>query len=106
MQAATQICIEVVYALPERQLLLSVEVPAGSCAREALRLSGIQQHFSGLAIDDCPLGVFGQPVNDGHVLQDGDRLEIYRPLPLEPREQRRERARRESGTEQSEQKGD
>jgi putative ubiquitin-RnfH superfamily antitoxin RatB of RatAB toxin-antitoxin module len=95
-----------VYALPERQLLLAIDVPAGTRARDALRLAKIEQHFPELDILVCPLGVFGQPVEEDFVLRAGDRLEVYRPLLNDPREQRRDRARRGSNMGQSAKRSD
>lgn len=101
MSAPAQLRVEVAYALPERQLLLAIDVPAGTRARDALGLAKIEQHFPDLDIQLCPLGVFGQPVADDFELRAGDRLEVYRPLLKDPREQRRELARQGSNMGQS-----
>ncbi|HCK5632416.1 TPA: RnfH family protein, partial [Pseudomonas aeruginosa] len=53
-----EIAVEVVYALPERQALLRLSVPAGTSAREAVLLSGIGEAFPGLDVQGCPLGIF------------------------------------------------
>lgn len=86
--------VEVAYALPERQILLVIEVPVGTTAREALFCSGIENHIDGLELESVPLGIFGHRLEDprNHVLVVGDRLEIYRPLAVAPREARRKRA--------------
>ncbi|HCV39782.1 MAG TPA: RnfH family protein [Pseudomonas sp.] len=86
--------IEVAYATAERQWLLAFEVPDGVSVREALRLSGIVGQVSGLDIAHCPVGIFGKVVADAHahVVEEGDRLEIYRPLLLDPVEARKQRA--------------
>ena len=97
MSGPESITVEVVYALPERQKLVSVAVPPGTTAREALKLSGLGDVFGGLDIDSCPVGVFGREVEPGHVLREGDRVEVYRPLLSDPREQRRTLARRGQG---------
>ena len=86
--------VEVVYALPERQKLLSVTVPTGTNAREALRLSGLAADFPELNVEACPLGVFGQEVPADYLLREGDRVEVYRPLLNDPRESRRALAAR------------
>ena len=88
------ITVEVVYALPEKQKLVSVAVQAGTTARQALRLSCLAEFFPGLNAEQCPVGVFGREVDWDFVLRDGDRVEVYRPLLNDPREQRRELARR------------
>jgi putative ubiquitin-RnfH superfamily antitoxin RatB of RatAB toxin-antitoxin module len=79
--------VEVVYALPGEARALTVELPAGSRVRDALRASG-------LAAGEGLLGVFGKKVEPDAPLSDGDRVEIYRPLAMDPKEQRRQRARR------------
>ena len=86
--------IEVAYARPDRQWLLSLEVPAGTTARTAVLASGLAGDCPELDLARCPLGIFGQVVDDGRVLRGGDRVEIYRPLQRDPREVRRELAAR------------
>jgi len=87
--------VEVAYALPERQALLRVTVPAGCTALEAARLSRIEEQFDGLDLSEASrLGIFGQVVSPGQVLKAGDRVEIYRPLKSDPKEVRKERAAR------------
>ena len=86
------ITIEVVYALPERQSLLELEVPEGTTARQAALASGLDEEFPGLDLAANPLGIFGESVEDERVLRAGDRVELYRPLLMDPREARRQRA--------------
>lgn len=90
-----EIEVEVAYALPGRQLVLRLRVPAGCSAWEAVRRSGIAEHFEGLRPERARLGIFGRPLESPrrHVLQPGDRVEIYRPLVRDPRAARRRRAR-------------
>ncbi|MGC7841221.1 RnfH family protein [Pseudomonas wayambapalatensis] len=86
--------IEVAYATAERQWLLACRVPHGVTLREALRLSGIAALVPGLDIEGCPVGVFGKVVAEPHQRQveEGERLEIYRPLLVDPKAMRRQRA--------------
>ncbi|CAN5324280.1 RnfH family protein [soil metagenome] len=84
--------IEVAYARPERQLLVQLHVPRGTTAIDAVRCSGILQQAGELDAARLDLGVYGVPVDHGHRLAGGDRVEIYRPLKLDPREARRRRA--------------
>lgn len=86
--------VEVAYALPGRQWLLTLELPTGTTARAAVLASGLDARCPGLDLHTCPLGVFGQAVADGQLLKAGDRVEIYRPLLRDPREVRRELAAR------------
>ncbi|WP_421548063.1 RnfH family protein [Pseudomonas sp. QD4] len=86
--------IEVVYAAVDRQVLLKVSLPAGSTLRAGLMASGIATQFPVLDVQSCPVGIFGKVIADPdrHVLQAGERIEIYRPLLADPKEVRRLRA--------------
>ena len=86
--------VEVVYAAIDRQVLLSVTVPAGTTVRAALLKSGVGEAFSELDLANCPVGIFGKVIADPdkRPVQDGDRIEIYRPLLADPKEVRRLRA--------------
>ena len=84
-----EIAIEVSYAVPGAQRILSLRVPSGCTARRAILLSCIDALFPEIDAANCPLGVFGTPVGAEHRLEDGDRLEIYRPLENNPMEARR-----------------
>ncbi|MDN5514282.1 MAG: RnfH family protein [Pseudomonas sp.] len=101
------IAIEVVYALAERQKLLRLSVPAGTTVREAALRSGMQQFFPELDLSQAPLGIFGKAVSkpEERVLEEGERVEIYRPLIADPKEVRKQRAAkakaREEGDEPS-----
>lgn len=95
MSEVATIRVEVAFALPERQMILALDAPPGTTAREAARLSGIADHFPELAIDEgTRLGIFGQVIAPSQVLQAGDRVEIYRPLIADPKEVRKARAAR------------
>jgi uncharacterized protein len=86
------ILVEVAYATPERQLILKLEVPADTTAIEAVRLSGIEEQFPEIEPGKCRIGVFGKLCKDDRPLCAGDRVEIYRPLLVDPRVARRELA--------------
>ena len=86
------ISVEVAYALPEEQALLSLDVVEGTTALDAAKQSGIAGRFDGLDLDDAKLGIFGKAVSRGQVLREGDRVEIYRPLIADPKEVRKARA--------------
>lgn len=85
-----EIAIEVSYAVPGAQRVLSLRVPAGCAARHAVLLSCMDALFPEIDAAGCPLGVFGSTVADEYRLEDGDRLEIYRPLENDPLEVRRQ----------------
>lgn len=86
--------VEVVYAQAEHQLLLAFTVPAGTSVRDGVKLSGIAGQLAGVDLQDCPLGIFGKVVTDpdARLLEEGDRIELYRPLLADPKEVRKQRA--------------
>ncbi|MDQ0125534.1 putative ubiquitin-RnfH superfamily antitoxin RatB of RatAB toxin-antitoxin module [Pseudomonas lini] len=86
--------VEVVYAAVDRQVLLTVAVPAGTTVRAALQKSGISLEFPELDLADCPVGIFAKQIldPDSRAVQAEDRIEIYRPLLADPKEVRRLRA--------------
>ena len=86
--------VEVVFASSQRQRVIELQVSAGTRAREAVRQSGIAAEFPEIDADHCALGVFGERVGGDYELRPGDRVEIYRPLRLDPKEARRQRAQR------------
>ncbi|WP_025131428.1 RnfH family protein [Pseudomonas sp. PH1b] len=92
--AESLIAIEVVYAALDRQLLVSAQVPQGSTLRGALLISSIGERFPELDLATCLVGIFGKQIAEPeqHLLQAGDRIEIYRPLLADPKEVRRLRA--------------
>lgn len=91
---ADKTLIEVAYATPEKQIIVECEIEQGTSARDAVYLSGIDQHFPEIDLENCDLGVFGKLIASDDELQDGDRIEIYRSLIADPKEIRRQRAAR------------
>jgi uncharacterized protein len=89
---AEQVTVEVVYAEPSRRWLRRVTLPKGSTVAQAVEASGLGREVPGLVLDPARLGVFSRKITPEHVLADGDRVEIYRPLTLDPKEARRRRA--------------
>jgi putative ubiquitin-RnfH superfamily antitoxin RatB of RatAB toxin-antitoxin module len=87
-----QITVEIAYALPEKQLIKTLEVPLGTTAQQAVGASGIAQAFDGLIPEDSQLGIFGKVVANNQILREGDRIEIYRSLIADPKVVRKERA--------------
>ncbi len=84
--------VEVAYALPERQELVSLTIPAGTSVREAIKRSGLASVFPEIDPATCAVGVFGRAVEEDYLPAAGDRLEIYRPLRMDPKQARRARA--------------
>ncbi len=81
--------IEVVFALPDRQELVALEVDPGTTVEMAISLSAIGDKFPEEDLSGYQTGVWGKAVNRDHRLQEGDRLELYRPLLMDPRDARR-----------------
>ena len=79
--------VEVVLALPDASQCVSLELPSGSTVEDALTAAALELP------DNFRLGVFGKVVPISTPLHDGDRVEIYRPLAIDPKEARRQRAR-------------
>lgn len=86
--------VEVAYALPEKQVILSVTVDEDCTVQKAIEISGILEHFSGIDLFTHKVGIFGKTVGLDTPLQRGDRVEIYRPLLVDPKEARRRRAKK------------
>ena len=83
--------IEVVYALPEVQHRLHLELETGARVRDALQAVARIPPFSELDLSMQTVGIFGRIVNPDEVLGPDDRIEVYRPLVLDPKEARRQR---------------
>jgi putative ubiquitin-RnfH superfamily antitoxin RatB of RatAB toxin-antitoxin module len=85
--------VEVVYALPDRQRIVTLALPEeGLTAQAAVERSGLQDEFPELRDRRLVLGIYGEVCAPDRPLRDRDRVEIYRPLRVDPREQRRARA--------------
>ena len=87
------VTVEVACATAERQCVLRLCLPAGSTVMQAVEQSGILRELPEVEFDPAQLGVFSRRVAPDDVLHDGDRVEIYRPLTLDPKDARRRRAR-------------
>lgn len=90
------IVVEVAYALADKQKLMRLSLPYGTTVRQAAEQSGMSAHFPGLDLSTSPLGIFGKAVAkpEERVLEEGERVEIYRPLIADPKEVRKQRAAR------------
>jgi putative ubiquitin-RnfH superfamily antitoxin RatB of RatAB toxin-antitoxin module len=87
------ISIELAFATPARQELLKLIVPAQTTVAEVIERSGIATRFADEKIVQMQAGIWGRPVDRQHRLENGDRVELYRPLAIDPREARRLRAK-------------
>lgn len=87
-----EIRVEVAYALPEKQYLQRVTLSEGATVEEAINASGLLELRSDIDLAKNKVGIFSRPVKLADAVQDGDRVEIYRPLIADPKELRRKRA--------------
>jgi len=93
------ISVEVAYATPEKQLILQVDVIVGTTAFEAVELSGIMNDFDAINLKKDAIGIFSKvldgknmPLPKEYILSARDRVEIYRPLIIDPKQARLVRA--------------
>lgn len=84
--------VEVAYAKPEEQLILSITVDDTCTAQRAIETSGILQRFPEINLAQNKIGIFGKIVGLNTLLRERDRVEIYRPLLIDPKQARRVRA--------------
>ena len=84
--------IEVAYAKPSEQVILTLDIADGSTMEVAIFESGILQRFPEIDLASNKVGIFGRLCKLDQVLKTGDRVEIYRPLLVDPKEMRRTRA--------------
>lgn len=87
-----EISVEVVYALPHKQVVFSLKVKPGALLSEAVERSGILRDFPEIDLTTAKVGVFSKLAKLDTVLRDKDRIEIYRPLIADPKEIRKKRA--------------
>ena len=84
--------VEVAYALPDKQSLVSLEVEKGTTLKEAIEVSGILDSFEQIDLTKDRVGIFSKFATLDTVLREKDRVEIYRPLIADPKQVRKERA--------------
>ena len=90
--APERIRVEVAYVEPGRQFLRAVDVAVGATIAEAIAASDVGAAFPHLDVANSKVGIFSRPATHDRVLRDGDRVEIYRPLIVDPKAARRRRA--------------
>jgi len=93
--------IEVAYADPQHQEVLQLRVGANKTVAEAITESGILGHFPNIDLSVNKVGIFGAVCDLKQALRAGDRIEIYRPLLIDPREARRRRVEQKGKIEKS-----
>ena len=81
-----------VYALPSGEDAVTLTLAAGATAADAVRASGVLERHPEIGLGRPKIGIYGRVVAEKAPLRDGDRVEIYRPLPVDAKEARRRRA--------------
>jgi len=89
--------VQVAYATPARQEVIDVTLPAGATIEDAIRLSGMLARFPEIDLSRNRVGIYGEVARLQDPVHDGDRVEIYRPLQVDPKEIRRARAGKSAG---------
>ncbi len=91
-----KLSIEVACALPHKQRIMVLEVPAKTTYRQAVLMSGLAQEFPEIDFVQAPLGCFGEVIRqpESTPVTPGCRVEVYRPLVMSPRAARQLRAQR------------
>lgn len=85
--------VEVAYAKPDKQLAISVEIERGATIKDVILHSGILTMFPEIDLTKQKVGVFSKPRQLSDLVNDGERVEIYRPLIIDPKEARRAKAK-------------
>lgn len=91
MSADSSINVEVVYADSEKQTLLRLKVPEEVTVQEVIESSGILELFPAIDLSTQKVGIFSQLCSLDKIVEEGDRVEIYRPLILDPKQARLKR---------------
>lgn len=94
MEQGKPLAVTVAYALPDQQAVVALELETGATAGAAVERSGLLQRFPAISEQPLKLAIFGRIVPMGAALAAGDRVEILRPLPNDPKETRRKLAAR------------
>ncbi len=87
-----RILVEVAYALPDKQTILSVKVNSSATILQIVNDSGILELYPEINIESARVGIFSKLAKLTDTLHAGDRIEIYRPLIADPKEVRKQRA--------------
>ena len=94
----SQIPVEVAFAAPDKQLILPIKVDEGTSVETAIEQSGILARFPEIDLSHYQVGIFSKVCKLNQSLRTGERVEIYRPLIVDPKESRRQRADKKQKT--------
>ncbi len=84
--------VEVAYAKPEEQAIVTLTMPEGATVEAAIKASGLLERFPEIALSELKAGIFGEVCKLDQPVKEADRIEIYRPLIHDPKDARRQRA--------------
>lgn len=88
-----KISIEIVYASEQDQKMIKLELDSGTTVMQAIKASDLLKVFPEINLDECQFGIYSKKVSGDSMLQENDRIEIYRSLKISPKEARRLRAK-------------
>ncbi|ORU90060.1 MAG: RnfH family protein [Cycloclasticus sp. symbiont of Poecilosclerida sp. M] len=92
MDDYSHLLVEVAYATPNKQVILTVLYEDNMTVERAIKVSGVLDQFTEIDLLVNTVGIFSKPCKTDTELRVGDRVEIYRPLIADPKEVRRQRA--------------
>jgi uncharacterized protein len=92
IEGPCDIGVSVVFALPDRASEIALRLPAGATIADALERSCLAERHPEVDLDRARVGIFGKLSDRRAILADGDRVEVYRPLIADPKQQRQRRA--------------
>ena len=84
--------LEVAYAKPEEQAIVTLAMPEGVTVEDAIKASGLLERFPEINSSELKAGIFGEACKLDQPVKEADRIEIYRPLIHDPKDARRQRA--------------
>lgn len=93
MASRPVIRVEIAYATPTTQYKEQITVPTGSTAQQVIERSSVLKKFTEIKLSQNRIGIYGNLIELDAIVDDGDRLEIYRPLRADPKEVRRRLAK-------------
>ena len=86
------VLVEVIYISTNIEFVKKIDVPINSTVRDAIKQSGLLEQHANIMLEKTKVGIYGDIVSLETVLQQSDRVEVYKPLKLDPMEARRLRA--------------
>ena len=94
MVMSKRITVKIAYASPDRQCVMTLDVEEGATIRDVINQSGVLIQFPEIDLTLQKVGIFSEAKNLADKVKAGDRVEIYRPLVMDPKDARKKRATR------------